>query len=96
MDALRTIDNEFESDECRKVITQLYEFLDSELTDDRRERVRQHLDHCGSCLEAFEFEAELRAVIVSHSKEQVPESLMRKLAMLIEEEEGLTPTQASE
>ncbi len=51
---------------------------------------------CGSCLEAFEFEAELRAVIVSHSKEQVPESLMRKLAMLIEEEEGLTPNQASE
>ncbi len=45
MDALRTIDNEFESDECRKVITQLYEFLDSELTDDRRERVRLHLDH---------------------------------------------------
>ncbi len=50
----------------------------------------------GSCLEAFEFEAELRAVIVSHSKEKVPESLMRKLAMLIEEEEGLKPDQSSE
>ncbi|MCI2975659.1 MAG: mycothiol system anti-sigma-R factor [Ferrimicrobium sp.] len=96
MDALRTTDGEPESEECRKVITQLYEFLDSELTDERRERVREHLDHCGSCLEAFEFEAELRAVIVSRAKEQVPESLMHKLAMLIEEEERLTPNQSSE
>ncbi|WP_298210327.1 mycothiol system anti-sigma-R factor [Ferrimicrobium sp.] len=96
MDALRTVDSDDEPEECRKVIAQLYEFLDSELTDDRRERVREHLDHCGSCLEAFEFEAELRAVIVSHSKEQVPESLMHKLALLIEEEDRLAPNGSSE
>ncbi|WP_298347223.1 mycothiol system anti-sigma-R factor [Ferrimicrobium sp.] len=93
---MRTVDSDDEPEECRKVIAQLYEFLDSELTDDRRERVREHLDHCGSCLEAFEFEAELRAVIVSHSKEQVPPSLMHKLALLIEEEDRLAPNGSSE
>ena len=77
----------YESEECRKIVAQLYEFLDSELTEERRARVREHLDRCGSCLEAFEFEAELRAVIVSKSRDKVPESLMIKLARLIENEE---------
>jgi mycothiol system anti-sigma-R factor len=78
--------NRVSSEECRKVIVQLYEFLDAELTEERREQVRDHLDHCGSCLEAFEFEAELRAVIVSRAKEQVPPSLLQRLAKLIEDE----------
>jgi mycothiol system anti-sigma-R factor len=56
--------------ECREAISQLYVYLDGELTEERRVKVQHHLDHCGSCLEAFEFEAELRAVIAERAREK--------------------------
>ncbi len=72
--------------ECREVIGQLYVYLDGELTDERRAAVRQHLDHCGSCLEAFEFEAELRTVISERSRIRVPEHLLARLAEALRNE----------
>ena len=39
---------------------ELYHYLDGELTEERREEIRVHLDWCGPCGGAAEFEAELR------------------------------------
>ncbi len=72
--------------ECKDIITTLYEFLDGELTDDKRVKVRHHLDRCGSCLEAYEFEAELREVVASKSRERIPVHLLLRLQQIIEEE----------
>ncbi len=72
--------------ECRDIIATLYEFLDGELTDDRRVKVRHHLDRCGSCLEAYEFEAELREVVASRSRERIPVHLLNRLQQIIDEE----------
>ncbi|MHB8189602.1 MAG: zf-HC2 domain-containing protein [Ferrimicrobium sp.] len=83
-------------DDCRRIIAKLYEFLDSELTDDKRTTVREHLDHCGPCLEAFEFEAELRAVIVSRARDPIPPHLLIRLAKLIEDEDASSIGRASE
>ncbi len=67
--------------ECREALGELYEFLDGELTVERKVMIREHLDGCYDCLGTFDFEAELRVVISSHCrKDQVPDHLRRRIA----------------
>ena len=42
--------------------------------------IQKHLDDCPPCFEAFDFEAELRIVIASKCKDQVPETLVMRIA----------------
>ncbi len=69
--------------DCNEVVSKLYEFLDGELTEERKLVIREHLDECSPCLEAFEFETELRAMVSSKSREICPEGLKNKIAKLI-------------
>lgn len=69
--------------ECRETLARLYTFLDGELTQDRKEKIRQHLDECSPCLEAFEFESELRTMVASKSRDTVPEALRAKIAAIL-------------
>jgi mycothiol system anti-sigma-R factor len=70
--------------DCNDTLRELYLFLDGELTDDDRAHITQHLDDCSPCLEAYDFEAELRLVIKSRCTDQVPESLRARIARAIE------------
>jgi mycothiol system anti-sigma-R factor len=67
-------------DECRDAAHSLYHYMDGELTFERRELIRHHLDDCPPCGEAFDFEAELRIVISQKCREQVPEHLRVRVA----------------
>lgn len=68
---------------CSDAIQELYTFLDGELTEDRRSSIRGHLDDCHECLEAFDFEAELRMVVSHHCRETVPEALKARIAAIL-------------
>ncbi len=72
---------------CNDSLRELYSFLDGELTDDKRATISHHIDECSPCLEAFDFEAELRSVIAKRCHEEVPDSLRQRVA----ESLGLTP-----
>ena len=74
-------------DDCADAIHRLYHFLDGELTDDRRVEIRRHLDDCGPCLEAFDFEMELRVMIASKCRDDVPDGLRERIALAIHHEE---------
>jgi mycothiol system anti-sigma-R factor len=65
---------------CEEALHELYSFLDGELTEHKRTQIRDHLDDCSPCLEAFDFEAELRIVIKHRCKDEVPESLRDRVA----------------
>ena len=65
--------------ECRDAMHRLYHFLDGELDDERRARIRRHLDECVPCLQAFDFEAELRVLIARKCQDQVPDSLRARV-----------------
>jgi mycothiol system anti-sigma-R factor len=67
-------------DPCQEAIATLYTFLDGELTADRKDTIQRHLDECSPCFEAFGFEAELKAVVARKCREDVPESLRRRVA----------------
>ncbi|HZT64934.1 MAG TPA: mycothiol system anti-sigma-R factor [Acidimicrobiales bacterium] len=77
-------------DDCGEAIHRLYHFLDGELTEDRRVEIQRHLDDCGPCLEAFDFEAELRITIAHKCREEVPESLRLRVAAAIHHEMQLS------
>ncbi|HMS88084.1 MAG: mycothiol system anti-sigma-R factor [Acidimicrobiales bacterium] len=74
--------------ECNETLRELYLYLDGELTDSDRVHIQQHLDDCSPCLEAFDFEAELRLVVRNRCVDQVPESLRDRIAQAIQESSG--------
>jgi mycothiol system anti-sigma-R factor len=69
-----------EGSECQEALDTLYRFLDGELDEQRRRDIKVHLDRCSSCLEAFDFEAELKVVVAQRCRESVPESLRIRVA----------------
>jgi mycothiol system anti-sigma-R factor len=64
---------------CKDALHQLYEFLDGELTEDKRAAIKHHLDGCQPCAQPYDFEAELRLIIRKKCAETVPDSLMIKI-----------------
>jgi mycothiol system anti-sigma-R factor len=72
--------------DCQEAVHELYNYLDGELTEERRTEIRVHLDWCGPCNGAAGFEAELRKVIANRCKDRVPDSLIERVAAAIDEE----------
>ena len=70
--------------DCDDAVAQLYSFLDGELDARTVALVEEHLQHCSPCLEAFDFEAELRKVIVSKCQEEVPGDLRVRIMTVLE------------
>jgi mycothiol system anti-sigma-R factor len=71
---------------CNETLRELYQFLDGELTESDREHIKHHLDDCSPCLEAYDFEAELRLVVRNRCTDQVPDALRARIADAIESE----------
>jgi len=46
----------------------------------RRRAITKHLDECPPCADGFVFELEIRRIVVSKCREEVPISLRRKIA----------------
>jgi mycothiol system anti-sigma-R factor len=66
--------------DCEEALRTLYYFLDGELTPARRQAIQRHLNECSPCLEAFDFEAELKLVVARCCRDQVPEGLRQRVA----------------
>ena len=77
--------------DCEEAVHELYHYLDGELTEQRREEIRVHLDWCGPCNGAADFEAELRKVIANRCKDHVPPSLIDRVADALREEHDRSP-----
>ncbi len=73
---------------CNDALRELYEFLDGELTPERRTHIQQHLTDCSPCLETFDFQAELRQVVARKCCDEVPDSLRVKIQLAIEQSDG--------
>jgi mycothiol system anti-sigma-R factor len=49
--------------DCSEVIEQVYLYLDGEIDDDARMKVREHLDECAPCLRKFGLEQDVKALV---------------------------------
>jgi mycothiol system anti-sigma-R factor len=67
-------------DDCNDTLRELETFLDGELDDDALVTIRAHLDDCPGCLEAFDFHAELKAVIAAKCRhDEMPPGLLARI-----------------
>ncbi|MGI8699497.1 MAG: mycothiol system anti-sigma-R factor [Mycobacteriales bacterium] len=80
--------NPHETD-CREVLAEVYFYLDEEMPDERRSRIRDHLDECVHCLRRYGLEQEVKALVARCCSDPAPEGLRdrvlsRLLAVRIE------------
>jgi len=77
--------------ECDDAVEKLYEYLDGELDGPTMQQVKDHLQRCSPCLEAFDFHDQLRHVVQHKCAEQMPLEMKAKLLHLIDETEPTSP-----
>lgn len=70
--------------DCRESLTEIYWFLDGELTPERRTLIRAHLEACHGCLKTFDFEAELRSIVsICCQERRLPSGLRERIAEVL-------------
>jgi mycothiol system anti-sigma-R factor len=69
--------------DCDETIHRIYQYLDGALTVWRRHAITRHLDECPPCADGFDFEIELRQVIATKCRDEVPPELKRRIAEAI-------------
>ena len=70
--------------DCDDALFRVYEYLDGELTMWRRRAISRHLDECPPCADGFTFEVELRRIVVSKCREEVPHTLRVRIAEILD------------
>lgn len=81
---------------CDDAISELYSFIDGELDENMRLRIETHLNNCSPCLEAFDFETDLRKVIASRCRDRVPEDLRLRIMAALQQVDGQPPGESSD
>ena len=72
---------------CKETIRELNTYLDDELPTDVRRHVHEHLEGCMDCLQAFDFEAELKQAIRQKcSNDELPPGLLSRIEMCFDED----------
>jgi mycothiol system anti-sigma-R factor len=66
--------------DCNETLRELFVFLDDELTAEAHDEISAHLSDCTDCQGAFEFHAELKAVVSAKCRsDEMPPGLMAKI-----------------
>jgi mycothiol system anti-sigma-R factor len=66
--------------DCSEVLAAVWLYLDQECDCERRELLQHHLDGCGSCLEQYGIEEQLKALLARKcGGEQAPIELRQRL-----------------
>jgi anti-sigma factor (TIGR02949 family) len=73
--------------DCNDTIRELEAFLDRELSEDGHQAIHAHLDGCTDCLQAFDFQAELRTVIAAKCRnDEMPPGLLSRIEQCFNED----------
>ena len=68
--------------DCSIVIRQVWMLLDGEVTDDTRDELRQHLDHCPACLRHYGVEERIKRLIATKcSGDKAPTYLVERVRL---------------
>ena len=71
--------------DCNDTLRELETFLDDELTPETRDAIHAHLDGCPDCLQAFDFHAELKAMIAQRCRDELPPGLLERIERCFDE-----------
>jgi mycothiol system anti-sigma-R factor len=77
------------ADECEQVLHRVYEFLDHELDGASSDAIRQHLSDCEPCMEHFDVEQAVKALVNRCcGNDLAPEHLRAKVLNGIAQHQG--------
>jgi mycothiol system anti-sigma-R factor len=65
--------------DCREALAHLYEYLDGEVGADDHARIAEHLDECGPCLQEFDVERIVKALVARSCCQVAPSALRAKV-----------------
>jgi mycothiol system anti-sigma-R factor len=70
--------------ECAEVLAEVWSLLDGECSPEARDKLRQHLEDCPPCFQAYGLEERIKGLISTKcSGERAPESLRARLLLEI-------------
>jgi mycothiol system anti-sigma-R factor len=72
-----------EHPECAAVIAEVWTLLDGECTIETRDKLRQHLEECPTCLRHYGIEEKIKNLIAVKCRESAPEGLRERLRIQI-------------
>jgi len=64
---------------CEELLEHLFEFVDSEMSDADRDRLRRHVENCPTCREATDAETRIRLLLRRSCQEVAPSTLRLKV-----------------
>jgi mycothiol system anti-sigma-R factor len=71
---------------CTEVIEQVYLYLDGEIDDEGRAKVREHLDECAPCLRQFGLEQDVKALVARKcGGDTAPNDLKERLVVRLQQ-----------
>ena len=69
--------------DCSEVLERVFFFIDNELPTADSSEIQHHLDECGPCLEKYDLERTVKALVQRSCSEHAPERLRDKVLLRI-------------
>ena len=69
--------------DCSEVLERVFFFIDNELETADTDEIQHHLDECGPCLEKYDLERTVKALVARSCSEHAPEALRDKVLLRI-------------
>ena len=73
----------YSNEECADFLERIVYLLDNELDDTDCATVRAHLDECNPCLERYDLQRTVKAVVARSCRESAPEGLRERVRIQI-------------
>jgi mycothiol system anti-sigma-R factor len=71
--------------DCAEILAQLYLFLDHEMDDASCTEIEQHLEECHPCLEKYDLDRIVKALVARSCSEEAPPPLRERVLFSIHE-----------
>ena len=71
--------------DCSEVLERVFYFIDNEMEQADSSEIQEHLDECGPCLQKYDLERTVKALVARSCAEHAPESLRDKVLLRIRE-----------
>jgi len=71
--------------DCAEVLNQVYAYLDGELSTTDLDRIREHLADCSPCLQQYDLDIALKALVRRSCRESAPADLRERILVKITE-----------
>jgi mycothiol system anti-sigma-R factor len=71
--------------DCSEVLERVFFFIDNELPNADVADIQHHLDECGPCLQKYDLERTVKALVQRSCSEHAPQTLREKVLLRIRE-----------